>query len=105
MANSPQSPATSGDGAFLTIHSYYPLSIYLRSGVSTLSNDEKCRLVKLMGGYIKILETKPTHYIYNLKLPVEKAPIEVVKLFKKSGLNLFYIENSFYRHTSGRYKC
>ena len=52
-----------------------------------------------MKGYIKQLETKPTHYIYNLQIPVTIEPKEILKSFENSGLHLFFMDG-----TSNHYK-
>lgn len=44
-----------------------------------------------MKGYIKILETKPTHFIYNLKIPVATDPDLVKKSFTNSNLAIFFL--------------
>jgi hypothetical protein len=45
-----------------------------------------------MKGYIKILETKPTHFIYNLKIPVATDPELVKKSFANSNLTIFFLQ-------------
>ena len=44
-----------------------------------------------MREYIKILETKPTHYIYNLKVPVTIEPDKVIQALNNSNLTIFFI--------------
>ena len=53
-----------------------------------------------MKGYIKQLETKPTHYIYNLQIPVTIEPKDLLKSFDNSGLHLFFMDGTSNRHTS-----
>jgi hypothetical protein len=48
-----------------------------------------------MKGYIKQLETKPTHYIYDLKIPTTVEPDEVIKAFEGSKFNLFSDVHTF----------
>lgn len=45
-----------------------------------------------MKGYIKILETAPTHFIYNLKIPVATDPDLVKNTFTKSNLTIFFLQ-------------
>ena len=42
--------------------------------------------------YAKKLETAPTHYIYNLEIPVSIEPNEIRKKLKDSELKLFFID-------------
>lgn len=58
------------------------------------------KLNQKMEGYIKQLETKPTHYIYNLQIPVTVEPDEVIKSFKGSGFNLFFMDKEEDRYVS-----
>lgn len=44
-----------------------------------------------MKDYIKILETKPTHFIYNLKIPVATDPDFVQNTFANSDLAVFFL--------------
>ena len=53
-----------------------------------------------MKGYIKQLETKPTHYIYNLQFLATVEPDEILKTFKNSGLYLFFMDKSSNRYAS-----
>jgi len=63
-----------------------------------LQNNSKIQ--SKMNGYIKQLETKPTHYIYNLCLSAAIEPDEVLKSFKDSGLYLFFMNKSSNRYAS-----
>ena len=53
-----------------------------------------------MKGYIKQLETKPTHYIYNLQIPVSIEPKDILKHFDNSGLHLFFINGVSNHYTT-----
>lgn len=53
-----------------------------------------------MKGYIKQLETKPTHYIYNLQIPVTFEPNDILKAFADSGLHLFFMDGMSNHHTT-----
>lgn len=53
-----------------------------------------------MKSYIKQLETNPTHYIYNLQIPVTIEPKEVLKYFDNSGLHLFFMEGVSNHYTT-----
>lgn len=53
-----------------------------------------------MHGYIKQLETKPTHYIYNLQIPVTIEPKDILKAFDNSGLNMFFMDGISNHHTT-----
>ncbi len=41
--------------------------------------------------YIKQLETAPTHYIYNLKIPVSISPKDVREKLESDGVKLFFL--------------
>ncbi len=47
-----------------------------------------------MKNYINQLETKPTHYIYNLQIPVTIEPKDLLKSFDTSGLYLFFMDGT-----------
>lgn len=47
-----------------------------------------------MKDYIKQLENQPTHYIYNLKIPVAIEPKNLLKSFDNSGLDLFFMNGT-----------
>jgi hypothetical protein len=53
-----------------------------------------------MKSYIKQLETNPTHYIYNLQIPVTIERKEVLKSFDNSGLHLFFMEGVSNHYTT-----
>jgi hypothetical protein len=53
-----------------------------------------------MKGYINQLETKPTHYIYNLQIPVTIEPKDILKAFVNSGLHLFFMDGISNHHTT-----
>jgi hypothetical protein len=53
-----------------------------------------------MKGYIKQLETKPTHYIYNLQIPVTVEPKDISKYFDNSGLHLFFMNGTSSHYTT-----
>jgi len=53
-----------------------------------------------MNGYIKQLETKPTHYIYNLQIPVTNEPNDILKSFDNSELNLFFMDGISNHYTT-----
>ena len=55
------------------------------------ANNDKA-IQNKMKGYIKILETKPTHFIYNLKIPVAIDPDLVKKSFDNSELTIFFLK-------------
>jgi hypothetical protein len=46
----------------------------------------------LMNEYIRILENKPSHYIYNLKIRTTTDPEIVKKSFENSNLNIFFLK-------------
>ena len=50
--------------------------------------------------YIKLLETAPTHYVYNLEIPLSVTPSEVREKLKDSKLNLFFINGEQTRFPS-----
>lgn len=54
----------------------------------------------LMGVYIQQIESKPTHYIYNLKIPATMAPEDVKKSIINSNLNILFFAG---RHTNYSY--
>lgn len=53
-----------------------------------------------MKDYIKQLETKPTHYIYNLQIPVTIEPKEILKSFDTSGFHLFFMDGVSNHHST-----
>lgn len=53
-----------------------------------------------MKGYIKQLETKPTHYIYNLQIPVTIEPKDILNAFDNSGLHLFFMDGISNHYTT-----
>ena len=57
------------------------------------------RLQSVMRKFLALLENKPPHRIYNLKIPAAVEPDEVVKSFEGSGLYLM-VGGYLYRHSS-----
>jgi len=55
---------------------------------------------KKLSYYVKKLETKPTHYIYSLEIPVSMTPSEIREKLKDRGLNLFFIDGEQVRFPS-----
>lgn len=53
-----------------------------------------------MKAYIKQLETKPTHYIYNLQIPVTIESKDILKSFDNSGLHLFFMNGTSSHYTT-----
>lgn len=53
--------------------------------------------------YVKQLETAPTHYIYNLEIPVSMAPNEVREKLKDTELHLFFIDGEQTRFSDVRF--
>jgi hypothetical protein len=53
-----------------------------------------------MKSYIKQLETNPTHYIYNLQIPVTIEPKDILKSFDNSGLHLFFMDGVSNHYTT-----
>lgn len=43
---------------------------------------------------INDLETKPTHYIYNLQIPTTKSPKSLIQEFSNANLHLFFLEGN-----------
>ena len=58
------------------------------------------RIQSKMKGYIKQLETKPTHYIYNLKIAINNGPKDLLKSFENSGNHLFFMDGTSNHHTT-----
>lgn len=54
----------------------------------------------LLNKYKALLESKPTHYIYSLELPVLIKPEDVKLAFSKSGLLILFIDGSPSRYPS-----
>ena len=52
---------------------------------------------KLLNHYAKQLETKPSHYIYNIEISVSIVPKDVKKEFRDNGLIVFSFENDLKR--------
>lgn len=63
-----------------------------------LQNDSKIQTK--MKRYIKQLETNPTHYIYNLKIPVTIDPKDINQLINENGLYLFFMNGTDNHHTT-----
>jgi hypothetical protein len=55
-----------------------------------LRNNDQIQLK--MKSYFKILETKPTHYIYNLQISGIFEPKEILKSFENTGFHLFFMD-------------
>ncbi|MDR0873160.1 MAG: hypothetical protein LBN27_06790 [Prevotellaceae bacterium] len=53
---------------------------------------EPYKTQKQLDFYAKQLETSPTHYIYNLSIPVTIIPNEVKEKLKNSGLLIFFLD-------------
>ena len=53
-----------------------------------VENNDKAQLK--IQTYVAQLETNPTHYIYNLQIPVNIEPKDLLKSFDNSGLHLFF---------------
>ncbi len=74
--------------------------------ISNILFNQKCeeflrsnsKIQSRIKAYIKHLETKPTHYIYNLQIPIAIEPINLLKSFENSDLHLFFMDR-----TSNRY--
>jgi hypothetical protein len=62
--------------------------------------EEAC---KKLSHYIEQLETKPTHYIYSLEIPVTMSPSEIREKLKDTGLNLFLIDGEKARFPDVRF--
>jgi hypothetical protein len=61
-------------------------------------NDRKIQ--SKMRAYIRQLETKPTHYIYNLKIPVTADPQTIVNTFSNSDLKIFFLRGKSEHYAS-----
>ena len=53
-----------------------------------------------MNDYIHQLETAPTHYIYNLKIPVAHTTEEIKNVFNSSDLHIFFMDGELGRFTT-----
>ncbi|MDR2840277.1 MAG: hypothetical protein LBV75_03275 [Paludibacter sp.] len=53
---------------------------------------------KQLDFYAKRLETRPTHYIYNLSIPVSIKPDEVKEKLRNSGLKIFFLDGKNKRY-------
>ena len=51
-----------------------------------------------MAKHIKILETNPTHYIYNLQIPISYQPSEVFHVLNKNGIQIFFMDDTLKRY-------
>lgn len=54
----------------------------------------------IMEDYIHLLETQPTHYIYNLKVPVQYSTQQVLDEFNSTNLKIFLMNGKLDRYTT-----
>jgi len=53
-----------------------------------------------MERYIELLETEPTHFIYNLKLAMNKDPYSAIETLGSKGLNIYALDRLNFDKTS-----
>ncbi|MCL2328235.1 MAG: hypothetical protein FWC39_06940 [Bacteroidetes bacterium] len=60
---------------------------------------------KLLDYYGNQLETNPTHYIYDVKIPVTIKPDEAKEMLKHSGLMVFFLngKSEYYNRNANTY--